>query len=234
MSDGGEIGADRAVGVADWVYSQLREGILLGDFKPGERVRQSVVAERYNVSQTPVREALARLASDGLVQLQPRRGAVVNSLSPKEIDEIYELRELLDPYVARKAAIAASGEELEQIAAAADASGGPDLTPLELFERNRAFHRVIYECSGNSRMVSLFESLWESVTAVRMFEIYVSDPAELEQMADEHAAIAQALIERDVDKAERLVREHIGTARRDLLALLDEQPDEKQSHAEEN
>ncbi|MEZ5074213.1 MAG: GntR family transcriptional regulator [Solirubrobacterales bacterium] len=102
MSDGGEIGAGRAVGVADWVYSQLREGILLGEFKPGERVRQSVVAERYNVSQTPVREALARLASDGLVQLQPRRGAVVNSLSPKEIDEIYELRELLDPYVARR------------------------------------------------------------------------------------------------------------------------------------
>lgn len=193
-----------------------------------------MVAERYNVSQTPVREALARLASDGLVQLQPRRGAVVNSLSPKEIDEIYELRELLDPYVARKAAIAASNKELEEIVAAADASGGPDLTPLELFERNRAFHRAIYECSGNRRMVSLFESLWESVTAVRMFEIYVSDPAELEQMADEHAAIAQALVDRDVDEAERLVREHIGTARRDLLALLDEQSDAKQSHAEEN
>lgn len=224
-SDGGAAGADRAIGVADWVYEQLREGILAGELKPGERVRQSAVAKRFSVSQTPVREALARLASVGLVELQPRRGAVVNSLSPKEIDEVYELRELLDPYVARKAAVAASDEELRAIVDAAEACKEPNLTPVELFHRNRSFHRAIYEGCGNSHMIALFESLWDSVTAVRMFDIYASDPEELEQMGHEHDAISEALVARDANRAEAVVREHIAAARRDLLALLDELSD---------
>lgn len=220
-SGGGENGGNRAVGVTEWVYERLRQGILAGEFKPGERMRQSAVAERFEVSQTPVREALARLASDGLIELQPRRGAVVNSLSPREIEEIYELRRVLDPYVARRAATEASDADLRRIAAAAEACAEEGLDAVELFDRNRSFHRAIYEACGNNRMIQLFETLWDSVTAIRMFEVYVSDPEELGRMNSEHAAITAALLERDADAAERLVREHIGDAQRDLLGLLD-------------
>lgn len=220
--DGGVETGGRAIGVSDWVYEQLRERILTGAYGPGERLRQSAVADQFEVSQTPVREALARLASDGLVQLQPRRGAVVSALSLKEIDEVYELRELLDPYVARKAVVAGSDEQLAAIAAANQSCSMPNLGASELFERNRIFHRAIYEACGSTRMLQLFESLWHSVTAVRMFDVYVSDPDELEQMKKEHAAITEALLARDADRAEEVVREHIAAARRDLLALLTE------------
>jgi DNA-binding GntR family transcriptional regulator len=218
--------------VGDWVYQRLREGILLGDFQPGERMRQSDVAEHFDVSHTPVREALARLASDGLVTLHPHRGAVVNSLSPQEIDEIYELREVLDPYIARKTTEQASDEHLDAIHAAAQACAEPDLSSTELFERNRLFHLALYEGCGNQRMVQLFESLWDSVTAIRMFDVYVSDAEELAKMNREHAEISRAVAARDGKRAAELVRQHIAAARRDLLELLARRSSEEQPQEE--
>lgn len=210
--------------VADRVYTRLRESILQGEFEPGERMRQSEVAEHFDVSQTPVREALARLANDGLVTLQPRRGAVVNRLSPAEIDEVYELREVMDPYVAAKAAVVASSDQLDRIAATAESGLAPDLTSSELFEINRLFHQSIYEASGNHRMVQLFDWLWNSVTAIRMFDAYIADPDELARMNREHMEIAQALSARDGELARERVHGHIAAARRDLLELLENNP----------
>lgn len=206
--------------VADRVYSRLRESILVGDFEPGERIRQSEVADHFVVSHTPVREALARLASDGLVTLQPHRGAIVSHLSPSEIDEIYELRELLDPYVASRAALVASESQIAKIRKNAEAGVDAGLSPSELFETNRRFHLAIYEACGNQRMVLLFESLWNSVTAIRMFDVYAQDPDEMATMNTEHQAIAEALAARDADRSFELVKRHVSAARRDLLALL--------------
>lgn len=220
MALGRDGAGTRTPRVADWVYKSLRESILVGDFEPGERMRQSDVAEHFDVSHTPVREALARLASEGLVILQPHRGAVVNSLSPREIDEVYELRELLDPYVARRTAVTASEEQLETIRAAAAACAEPDLSSTELFERNRRFHQALYEGCGNRRLLQLFDSLWDSVTAIRMFDAYVSDSDEVAKMNREHAKIAEAVSARDAERCARLVHEHIATARQDLLDLL--------------
>lgn len=216
---GGDAGT-RTLRVGDWIYKRLREGIVLGDFTPGERLRQTDVAEHFDVSQSPVREALTRLAADGLVTLQPHRGAVVNSLSRSEIDDVYELREVLDPHVVRRTAKRASDEELEAIREAATKGAEPGTSSTELFERNRLFHLALYKPCGNRRMVQLFESLWDSVTAMRMFDVYASDPEELAKMDREHREIAEAVCARDGERAARLVHQHIASARRDLLELL--------------
>jgi len=205
--------------IADRVYARLRERILLGEVEPGERITQSEVAEKLEVSHTPVREALAMLASDGLVTLQPHRGAIVNRLSPTEIDEIYEVREVLDPYVAAKAAVVATDQQLRAIEDAAETGAQEALSPSDLFEINRRFHLSIYQACGNQRLILISDSLWNSVTAIRMFDAYVDDPDEISKMNSEHAVIAEALVARDSDLAAELVRKHISDARSELIQL---------------
>lgn len=208
--------------VADLVYAQLREQILAGELRAGARLRQVELAERFEISQTPVREALARLASDGLVALRPRRGAEVVALSPREVEEVYELRALIEPYAVARAAELASDEQLAAIRRLAEVPDG--LTPRELFERNRRFHRALCESAGNRRLLHVIDGLWSSVTAVRMFDAYATRGAfDEEAMAAEHQAIADAVARRDGATAAELARRHITGARRDLLGRIDQE-----------
>lgn len=208
--------------MADIVHQQLREQILAGALEPGTRLRQVELAERFEISQTPVREALARLASEGLVVLRPRRGAEVVALTPRQIEETYELRALIEPYAAQRTAELASDEHVAAIRELAEVPS--DASPRDLFERNRRFHRSLCEGADNSRLLQVIDMLWSSVTAVRMFEAYAGDGREeVRVMADEHRAIAQAIADRDGARAADLVRRHIDAARDELLARLDEE-----------
>ena len=209
--------------VADLVYERLREQILAGKLEPGARLRQVELAEEFEISQTPVREALARLASDGLVALRPRRGAEVVALSPREVEEVYELRALIEPYAVERAAEVASDEQLATIRELAEVPEG--LSPRELFDRNRRFHRSLCEGAGNGRLLQVIDGLWSSVTAVRMFDAYaVRGGAEVAAtMADEHRAIADAVAKRDGATAAELARRHITAARRELLGRIDQE-----------
>ncbi|MCD6726069.1 MAG: GntR family transcriptional regulator [Solirubrobacteraceae bacterium] len=212
-------GATNGRRIADWVYDGIRDSILSGELPPGHRLRQTDVANEFEVSHTPVREALARLASEGLVTLRPHRGAEVNSLSAEEIHEIYQVRQLLEPYAAGLTAKNASDEELARIKRAAQAAS-KSAKPLDLFTANRAFHLALYQPCGNGRLVQILDSLWDSVTAVRMFEVYVSRPEDLKKMHAEHRAIAQAVGERDGKRAAELLRSHLDFAHDELVSLL--------------
>lgn len=212
--------------VTDRIYLELRQAILSGELQPGQKLRQTGVADDFAVSQSPVREAFERLASDGLVTLTPRRGAEVSGLSPREVEEIYEVREALDPHATALAVEHAGDGALARISDLAGASCVPGLPPQELFERNRAFHAAIYRASGNGRLVQIFEGLWNTVTAVRMFELYAREPQELSHSNDEHVAIAAALQARDDERATGLTRDHIRAARRDLLSHMSHMSEE--------
>jgi DNA-binding GntR family transcriptional regulator len=204
--------------IADWVYDSIRQGILEGQLPPGHRLRQNEVAGEFRVSHTPVREALARLASEGLVTLRPRRGAEVNSIDLSDVADIYAIRQLLEP-----AALALSMERsalvpTEALGAAQPPSGRR--SALELFDHNRRFHRLLSSGCGNKRMISTLESLWDSVTAARMFEAYASNEAEIARSNAEHLAIATAIADSDTREAVRLLEAHLGSARNDLLELV--------------
>ena len=102
--------------MTDWVYEEVRQAIIELRLKPGEALREAAIAEQLGVSKTPVREALARLEQEGLVETTSFKGAVVSGYSPEDLQEIYELRELLEGAAARAAAASASDETLTRLA----------------------------------------------------------------------------------------------------------------------
>jgi DNA-binding GntR family transcriptional regulator len=205
--------------VADSVYESIRRAILAGELPPGHRLRQNDVAGEFQVSHTPVREALARLASEGLVTLRPRRGAEVNSIDPSDVAEIYAIRQLLEPAALEMALARGTDIDRDLIREAAEPPEG-EITPLELFDRNRRFHRLLGAGCGNNRLVAILDSLWDSVTAARMFEAYASNDEDIARSNAEHLAIATAIAEhRDAD-AVTLLTEHLSAARADLLELI--------------
>jgi DNA-binding GntR family transcriptional regulator len=207
--------------IADWIYDSIRQGILAGDLPPGHRLRQTDVAQEFDVSHTPVREAIARLASEGLVTLRPHRGAEVNRLNPAEIQDIYEMRLVLEPYALEQSIRRASDADLERVAEAA-APPSKKATALEQFEHNRDFHHALYQACGNGRLVHTLDALWDSVTAVRMFETYSATAADMARSNAEHAEIAEAVTARDGRRAVRLLKTHLSAAGQYLVGRIDE------------
>lgn len=208
----------------DRVRDAIREAILSGALQPGERLRQDILAREFGTSATPVREALNRLASDGLVELMPHRGAVVKSLSRRDIDEIYEVREALDPYAAELTTERATKAELAQIGKLAERCAREQSSTARVrFENNRLFHRSLYAPCGNKRLVETLDGLWESFTAVRMFEAYVSHARHTDEMNREHVEIAKAMAARNRRQASVLVHRHVAAARHELRALIEEE-----------
>lgn len=212
--------------VADSVYESIRRAILGGELPPGHRLRQNDVATEFQVSHTPVREALARLASEGLVTLRPRRGAEVNSIDPSDVADIYVIRELLEP-AALEMALARGGDavDTDAIVAAATPTAGKAETGADHFDRNRRFHRLLSTGCGNDRMVAILDSLWDSVTAARMFDAYATSADEIARSNHEHLAIASAIAEGRNADAVRLLSAHLAAAAADLLELIADMED---------
>lgn len=207
----------------DRIYQAIREGILSGRLKPDERLLQDSLAHEFGTSATPVREALNRLAGDGLIRVLPHRGAVVTTLSVQDIDDIYEVREALDPYAARLTASRATEEELAEVQTLAErCAREASRDPRSRYENNRAFHRSLYAACGNRRLVDTLDWLWDPFTALRMFEAYIGHAGEVERMNREHLEIAAAMVARDGRRAEVLVRRHVSSARRELIQLVKE------------
>lgn len=211
--------------IADWIYDSIRQGILAGELPPGHRLRQTDVAQEFDVSHTPVREAIARLASEGLVTLRPHRGAEVNRLDPAEIREIYELRLVLEPYALGESIRRGSDADLQQMVAAA-APPRARASELQQFEHNRDFHHTLYQACGNGRLVQTLDALWDSVTAVRMFETYASTEEEMARSNTEHREIAEAAAARDVRRAVRLLKAHLTAAGRHLVGQIAQRREE--------
>jgi DNA-binding GntR family transcriptional regulator len=206
--------------VTDTVYASIRSAILEGELPSGHRLRQNEVAEEFQVSHTPVREALARLASEGLVTLRPRRGAEVNSIDPSDVADIYAIRQLLEPAALRMALERRTEVDAGAIRAAVDPPDGSDVSPLELFDHNRTFHHLLSAGCGNQRLIAILNSLWDTVTAARMFEAYASHDDDIERSNAEHLAIATAIEEGRDDDAVCLLEEHLTGARADLMELI--------------
>jgi DNA-binding GntR family transcriptional regulator len=135
---------------------ELREAILAGSLAPGSRLRAEPLAERLQTSRTPVREALILLAREGLVDLEPRRGAVVRSFDAADLADLYDVRALIEPYAARRAATrieATDLDRLREICDEADARGAGDASAVEdQVALNEEFHRIIVAAAASPRL----------------------------------------------------------------------------------
>jgi DNA-binding GntR family transcriptional regulator len=203
--------------VTDWVYEEVRQAIIDLRLKPGEPLREATMAEQLGVSKTPVREALARLEQEGLVETTSFKGAVVSGYSPQDLKEIYELRELLEGVAARTAAASASDETLDRLNALVAESrqrrADDDLDGLAALLGE--FDRAIYEQVDNVRIRALIENLTAHLT--RIGRLTEEIPGRVKASVEEHAAIVEAIAAHDVDGAERAMRAHIRSVLTDQL-----------------
>lgn len=185
----------------------LRERIRTGELAPGTRLRQEVLAEDLGVSRTPLREALRLLAADGLVELEPNRGAVVATLSREGKVRFWEARLALEPAAAR---LGADVRDAAAMRAMADAIAAQRRNPVDDgFAANRSFHLALVASAGNPHLDRFAESLWVQSVGTVIYAAQAVDPAVVADYADQHQAIADAIAAGDADRAELLTREHI-------------------------
>jgi DNA-binding GntR family transcriptional regulator len=211
--------------VTDWVYEEVRQAIIELRLQPGEPLREATMAEQLGVSKTPVREALARLEQEGLVETTSFKGAVVSGYSPRDLKEIYELRELLEGAAVRAAATTASDETLARLAGLVTESrelrAEDDLEGLAALLG--AFDLVIYEQVANERIRALIENL--KAHLARIGRLTEEIPGRVKASVEEHATIVDAIAARDADAAERAMRAHIRSVLSDQLEAADARSD---------
>jgi DNA-binding GntR family transcriptional regulator len=201
--------------VVDRVYAVLRQRIADGELERGVRLRQEALADELGVSRTPLREALRRLAAEGLVEFHPNRGAQVPELSAETVRAAYEARLILEPGAARVAATRRPAAQIAAMHEAVEAQRGA--SGPEAYAASRAFHLALVRASGNEYLVRLAEALWVPGIAQAIYEQHRDAQERLVADVAEHERIAAAIEAGDGDLAEALTRHHIAGAIAEML-----------------
>jgi DNA-binding GntR family transcriptional regulator len=197
---------------AEYVFTQLRDDILSGSLSPGTPLVQSEIAHSAGVSVTPVREALRRLESAGLVSYEPHLGATVTRIGDDALEELYLLRARVEGLAARLAAARWSGDDLDQLAQIhRDMLNLPSSDVAELAVGSRRFHRAIARIGGPAYILGQVESIWERSPVDSSRSIW-NDPMLARQEMRTHEQILDAIGRRDVDAAESVMAGHIADA----------------------
>jgi DNA-binding GntR family transcriptional regulator len=198
--------------VVDQVYVAIRDRITNGSLARGARVHQEDLAEELGVSRTPVREALRRLAAEGLVEMRTNRGARVADVRQVDMRAAYEARLLVEPGAARLAAqrgLSAPRETMRR-ALASQRRAIPNVP--RSFEANREFHIALVAASGNEFLLQFVERLWVARIGEVIYERQRESPERMELDADEHEEILLAIEAGNGRRAESLTRKHLADA----------------------
>jgi len=202
------------------VFEALREAIIQGRLKPGERLMEIQLAEDMGVSRTPVREAIRKLELEGFVVMIPRKGAYVAGISLHDITDVFEVRAALESLAAGLAAERISEEELEELershAQIAEVSDGSKLDTV--VERDIKFHDTIYKASRNKVLIQIILRLQDQLRRFRSTTL--AQPGRTRVAVKEHRQIVDAISSRDVELAQVLAREHIENAEQSMLIAL--------------
>ncbi|GAA0244274.1 GntR family transcriptional regulator [Actinomadura nitritigenes] len=212
----------------DTAYDAVRRMILSGEAAAGSRLGEAELAETLGLSRTPVREALQRLGADGLVEVLPHRGARVVRWTRRDLEEIFELRSLLEPYAAARAARMAPGEDvladlLGQCDAMEAAVAAGDFTRVA--QLNSLFHAAVIDASRNRRLPAMLTSVMHAPLIVGTFRRY--DAGEMARSMNHHRELVAAMAARDPDWAESVMRAHIRAAAANLSHDANEAEDER-------
>lgn len=190
----------------EFVADRLREAILRGRLKPGQRLEENEIADFLNVSRSPVREALRTLAAEGLIEVYPHRGAVVAEISPEELEEIYFLRGVLEGMAARLAAPKMDADQIAKLQAILEELNEAT-DPDRWLDLNRAFHATIYLAANRPRLFSITENLRN--TSAPYIRQYIATPEHLEAARISHRRILEACQEQNGVLAQQETQEHL-------------------------
>lgn len=202
---------------ADRVYREIKKRILNGEYPPETYVREPSIGDLLKVSRTPIREALRCLASEGWVETIPHQGARVVAWTSRDVEEVFELRYLLEPQVVRRAADRIGDEGLDQLGALATrmetlSAGTPDHAALEeIAELNDLFHARLSQAADSPRLQRLLEAIVQIPVTRRSFQYYSLE--ELQRSMQHHREIIRALWLREGDWGASIMQAHILGAR---------------------
>lgn len=206
--------------VVDQVYLATRARIVDGTLARGSRIHQEDLADELGVSRTPVREALRRLAAEGLVEMRTNRGARVADVGRDDMNAAYQARLVIEPGAARLAAQTMPPAPLARMRAAVAAQRRAIPDVARSFEANREFHLALVQASGNPFLLELAERLWVTRIGEAIYERQSENPERMGLDADEHEQILLAVEAGDGRRAESLTRRHLADAvkrSRDIL-----------------
>ena len=223
MTDDLTLNMNAYLPLRDVVFNTLREAILKGDLKPGERLMALQLASKLGVSRTPIREAIRMLEQEGLAVTTPRKGAEVAKMTLKDMEDVLEIRDALDELAVRIACQKISDEQLRQLEDMKELFEKSTQTGnvKKIAEADVTFHDVIYEATGNPKLVTLLNNLREQVYRYRVE--YIKDPKNYPTLIAEHEAILESLKNRDVKNAVEAMHVHVANQAEAVKTVIQEQ-----------
>lgn len=211
---------DEYMPLRDIVFKALREAIITGELKPGERLMEIKLANELGVSRTPVREAIRKLELEGLVIMTARKGAEVAPINEKDLMEVLEIRKTLEGLACELAVSNATKENVEQFIEINKlievAIKEDDIE--EITKQDVAFHEAIYQITNNKRLIQMLHQLKEHIFRYR-FE-YIKDMKNKQTIVEEHNAIILALKKNDQKNAKKEIEKHIEVQEKYILNTL--------------
>lgn len=220
MGTGFEVNMNDFLPLRDVVFNTLRQAILRGELKPGERLMEIKLANQLGVSRTPIREAIRKLELDGLVLIVPRRGAEVAQITEKSLRDVLEVRRSLEALAVRLACERMTPQGLLDLKNAEKdfekVLGNDDITVVA--EADVAFHDVIYLATDNQRLIQLLSNFREQMYRYRVE--YLKKKESHTKLLEEHQEIIHAIEHNEVETATRITCEHIDNQVKTVSGLL--------------
>jgi DNA-binding GntR family transcriptional regulator len=206
--------------LANQAYAALKKDILTCELDPGSTIAQSQLVKRYDFGLTPVREALKRLEQEGYVQSIPRFGYLITPITLKDVEDLYDLRLILEQSAVRMAIQRATDEQLAQIQEKASFTYKfkNRLSYLQFLEHNISFHVSIALASRNRKLAEMLANVLNEMTRIFNLGLDLRDSAE--EMRNEHIVLAAALARRDIQQAEQIVQDQIVLSRQRVVEML--------------
>ena len=216
-----KLATDKYLPLRDVVFQTLREAILRGTIKPGERLMEIQLSQQLGVSRTPVREAIRMLELEGLVNMTPRKGAAVAAISEKSLRDVLEVRRALDALSVELACERITEQELEELRQACEefervARVSKDASVIA--RADVALHDIIVRTTGNQRLLQLVNNLSEQMYRYRF--VYIKDESRHENLVEEHREIYESIVERDKKRAARAAKIHIDNQEESIIRQI--------------
>ena len=217
---------ERPFTASQYAYNKVKKWILSGQLSAGDRIDQDEIARKMGLSRMPVRSALDRLSSEGLVVSHPHRGITVVPLSPEHLNDLYLIRCLMEGLAVFLAAERATDEDVEALTRMLDGAAAPSQDIDAAMAENWKFHRYIYEMSGSEVLARQIESFWEQTERYR--RIYIGQPGTRDGTDREHRELVSLIASHDAQRAADFqIRNNRRTQRAVLESMNETLPTEK-------
>lgn len=220
MQDKLQVTMDEFLPLRDVVFNTLRQAILTGELKPGERLMEIHLANRLGVSRTPIREAIRKLELEGLVTMIPRKGAEVAQITEKSMNDVLEVRRAVDALCVELACDRIDSQSLEQLRIACDNFEQAVKTKdvKKIAQADVQLHDIIVQATGNQRLIQLVYNLSEQMYRYR-FE-YIKDASQHQHLVEEHRIIYESIVNKDKDTASRAAKMHIDNQEKAIMQQI--------------